>query len=92
MGIFDIFTASEMRAIWRDETNAWPENFILCVNDLLANDLLDSWLENHSDEEYRERIREIVEAETYGYEDDDGNELLDFNPIIENDGQMRLFE
>ena len=41
MGIFDIFTASEMRAIWRDETNAWPENFTLCVNDLLANDLLD---------------------------------------------------
>jgi len=92
MGIFDIFTASEMRDIWRDETNAWPENFTLCVNDLLANDLLDSWLDNHSDEEYRERIREIVEAETYGYEDDDGNELLDFNPIVENDGQIRLFE
>jgi hypothetical protein len=49
-------------------------------------------LETVTDEEYLERARDIIESETYGYEDDDGNELLDFNPIVENDGQMRLFE
>lgn len=92
MGILDTYSAYEVRDIWRDDTNSWPEDFILSVNDVLASDLLDQWLESHSDAEYRERVREIVEDETYGYEDEDGNEMLDFNPHKENSGQMRLFE
>jgi hypothetical protein len=92
MGILDTYSAYKVRDIWRDDTNSWPEDFILSVNDVLASDLLDQWLESHSDAEYRERVREIVEDETYGYEDEDGNEMLDFNPHKENSGQMRLFE
>jgi hypothetical protein len=92
MGILDTYSAYEVRDIWRDDTNSWPEDFIRSVNDVLASDLLDQWLESHSDTEYRERVREIIEDETYGYEDEDGNEMLDFNPSKDNDGQMRLFE
>lgn len=92
MGILDTYSAYEVRDIWRDDTNVWPEDFINSVNDVLASDLLDMWLESHNNDEYRERIREIIEDTTYGYEDEEGNEMLDFNPHKEDSGQMRLFE
>jgi hypothetical protein len=53
--------------------------------------LLDQWLESHDDDEYRDKVKDIIESVTYGYEDEDGNELLEFDESIENDGQMRLF-
>jgi hypothetical protein len=37
-------------------------------------------------------VKDIVENFTYGYEDEDGNEMLEFDELTENDGQMRLFE
>ena len=92
MSIFDDYTAAELREIFREPTNSWPEDFLCFVNDELSDDLLDNWLEEHSDEEYRSRVKDIVEHWTYGYEDEDGNELLEFNENVENDGQMRLFE
>ena len=91
MSIFDDYTAEEIRDIWREPTNSWPESFCNHINRELANDLLDRWLENHSDEEYREETRDIIENMTYGYYDDNGNELLEFDELKENDGQMRLF-
>ena len=89
--IFDSYSASELREIFREDTNSWPEEFCSHLNNMLANELLDEWLENHDDSKYREKIRDIVEDLTYGYEDDDGNELKEFEEGIENDGQMRLF-
>ena len=92
MDIFDSYSAAELREIFRDPTESWPENFCNFVNRQLADDLLDQWLEQSSDNEYRDRVKDIVEDLTYGYEDKDGNEMLEFDPLKENDGQMRLFE
>ena len=91
MSIFDDYTPAQMREIFREPTNSWPEDFLCFVNDELSDDLLDQWLENNSDESYRSRVKDIIESLTYGYEDDDGNEMLDFDENIENDGQMKLF-
>jgi len=91
MSIFDEFNPEEMRDIFREPTEHWPEDFCVFVNDLLADELLDDYLDNHTDEQYRERIHDIIEAFTYGYTDADGNELLEFDENVENDGQMRLF-
>jgi hypothetical protein len=77
MNIFDIYSASELRDIFRDPTDSWPESFCSYVNRELADSLLDGWLDNHSDKEYREEAREIIENLTYGYEDEDGNEMLE---------------
>ena len=92
MNIFDHYSAAELRDIFRDPTESWPEDFCNFVNRQLADDLLDGWLDNSSDNEYRDRIKDIVEDWTYGYEDEDGNEMLEFDVLQENDGQLRLFE
>jgi hypothetical protein len=92
MNIFDSYSAAELREIFRDPITAWPEDFREFVEGQIASDLLENWVEQATTEEYRDRVRDIVESFTYGYEDEDGNELLDFNPIVENDGQIRLFE
>ena len=91
MNIFDDFNPDEMREIWREPTDSWPDDFCEYVNNILACQLLDSWLENHDDKDYREEVRQIVEDITYGYTDEEGNEMLEFNEDVENDGQMRLF-
>ena len=91
INIFDDFNPDEMREIWREPTESWPDDFCEYVNNILAAQLLDSWLENHSDKDYREEVRQIVEDITYGYTDEDGNEMLEFKEEVENDGQLRLF-
>ena len=89
--IFDAYSAGEIREIFREDTDLWPEEFCSHLDNMLANELLDEWIEHHDDSQYRARIRRIVEDLTYGYEDNDGNELKEFDEGIENDGQMRLF-
>jgi hypothetical protein len=91
MSIFDDYTPAQLREIFREPTNSWPEDFICFVNDELSDDLLDQWLDNHTDDEYRSMVKDIIENMTYGYEDEDGNEMLEFEENVENDGQMRLF-
>jgi hypothetical protein len=86
MSIFDDYTPAQMREIISEPTNSWPEDFLCFVNDELSDDLLDQWLESHSDDEYRAKIKDIIEDLTYGQEDDDGEELLEID-----DEQMRLF-
>lgn len=78
MSIFDSYSAAELRDIFCEPTNSWPEDFLCFVNDELSDDLLDQWLESHSDEEYRDKIKDIIEDITYGQEDDDGEEILAF--------------
>lgn len=78
--IFDNYSAYELREIFRLPTDQWPEDFCSCFNDIFASQLLDMWLENHSDTEYREEIRQLVEDMTYGYESENGEEMLDFIP------------
>ncbi len=78
--IFDYYTAQEIRDFYHDGMDSWPDNFRHWIHDQMANDLLDQWLETVTDEEYMERARDIVECETYGYEDDDGNEMLELDP------------
>lgn len=78
--IFDLYTAYELRSMYRDGMDSWPDNFRHWIHDQMASDLLDQWLETVTDEEYMERARDIIECETYGYEDDDGNEMLELDP------------
>jgi hypothetical protein len=77
--IFDIYDPHELRDIYNEGIESWPDNFRHWLHDQMANDLLDQWLETVSDEEYLERAKDIIECETYGYEDEDGNEMLEFN-------------
>jgi hypothetical protein len=77
--IFDIYDPHELRDIYNEGIESWPDNFRHWLHDQMANDLLDQWLETVSDEEYLERAKDIIECETYGYEDEDGNEMLEFD-------------
>lgn len=77
--IFDIYDPHELRDIYNEGIESWPDNFRHWLHDQMANDLLDQWLETVSDEEYLERAKDIIESETYGYEDEDGNEMLEFD-------------
>jgi hypothetical protein len=79
MSIFDIYSAAELRDMYNDGMESWPDDFRHWLHDQMASDLLDQWLETVSDEEYLERAKDIIECETYGYEDEDGNEMLEFN-------------
>lgn len=42
------------------------------------------WLDNVSDDEFRSEVRSLVEYYTYGYHDADGNQLLEFFPLLES--------
>lgn len=75
----DNFSAGQMREMFKKPTNSWSDEFLKVVHQWLADELLDSWLESHDDDQYRERIKDIVEEITYGYEDDNGKEMLEFN-------------
>lgn len=89
--LFDEFTAAELRNTFREPTENWPEDFCVYVNNILATQLLDQWIVAHSDEDYREEVRQIVEDFTYGYTDEHGNVFYELNENVEEDGQMRLF-
>jgi hypothetical protein len=79
-GIYDDYAPYQLREMFREGMDSWPDNFRHWLHDQMASDLLDQWLETVSDEEYLERAKDIIESETYGYEDEDGNEMLDFLP------------
>lgn len=78
--IFDIYSPYQLRQIFLEKN--WPEDFRKFVHEEIASDLLNSWLESVDDDSYDERVRGIIETLTYGYEDEDGNEMLEFN--VEN--------
>jgi len=75
--IFDEYTAYQIRQIFKEKD--WPIEFKNAMHREIAYELLDGWLESVDEETYNERIRGIIENMTYGYEDEDGNEMLDFN-------------
>jgi hypothetical protein len=74
--IFDIYTAAELRDIYLSDK--WPDHFKNFLHERIADELLDSWLENVDHDTYMDRCRNIIEQETYGYPDSNGNEMLDF--------------
>lgn len=76
--IFDSYEPYELRDMYNDGMESWPDDFRHWIHDQMANDLLDQWLETVTDEEYMERAKDIIESETYGYEDENGDEMLDF--------------
>lgn len=83
MNIFDMYTSQELKDNLKKPTEEWPEDFLLFVNDIIASELLDDWLENTTEEEYINRVKEIVEY--YPTISDDDEE-------IETDKQLRLFD
>jgi hypothetical protein len=67
--IFDKYSAYELRQIYASPISDWPEPFKNWIRKEIAESLLDSWLENVDDNEYRDRVHEIVENMTYDYPD-----------------------
>ena len=84
MNIFDNYTAAEIREIFLDKDNEWPEDFSKFVHEDIAYELLDSWLESVDDDIYKEKVRGIIEDITYGHQDENGNKMLDFEPELRN--------
>lgn len=80
--IFDEYSPYQLRQIFIDKDNDWPEGFKRFVHDEIAYELLESWLESVDPDVYNERVRDIIEQMTYGYKDENGNEMLEFN--VEN--------
>jgi len=78
--IFDSYSPYQLRQIFSE--NEWPDDFKKWVHEEIAYELLDSWLSDIDEDIYRDRVRGIIENMTYGYEDEDGNEMLEFN--VEN--------
>lgn len=78
--IFDAYSPYQLRQIFLDKTNEWPEDYKKYIHEQIAYDLLDSWLDSIDSDIYDEKVRDIIETLTYGYEDENGNEMLDFNP------------
>lgn len=74
--IFDNFTAYQLRQIFQEKH--WPEEFKDAMHKEIAYELLDSWLESVDEHTYNDRIRGIIENMTYGYPDNNGNEMTDF--------------
>ena len=93
-GIFDLYTPGQLREIFLDDHNKWPEDYLRWINMEIADELLDDWLESHSTEEYLEKARQIVQDFTIGYRDSEGNEMDEFDPLVENGpcGPQRLFD
>jgi hypothetical protein len=75
--IFDTYNPYQLRQIFLEKN--WPLEFKSAIHQEIAYNLLDSWLESVDTETYNETVRLIVENLTYGYEDEDGNEMLEFN-------------
>jgi len=71
----DLYTAGEMRQIVQQDSNYWPANFLGIVHKWFADELLDDWLNNHSEDQYRDEIVRIVDEMTSGYEDNNGEQL-----------------
>lgn len=78
ISIFDVYSAYQLRQIFREKN--WPEDFRNWINQEIATELLDSWLESVSEETYTDTVRNIIENMTYGYEDENGKEMLEFHP------------
>ena len=74
--IFDKYGAYELRKIFKQKN--WPKDFKESMHDIIAYELLYSWLENVDEKTYKERFRDIIENLTYGYPDQDGKEMLEF--------------
>ena len=71
----DLYTAGEMRQIVQQDSNRWPANFLGLVHSWFADELLDDWLNNHDEDQYRDEIARIVDEMTMGYNNDDGTQL-----------------
>lgn len=71
MNIFGIYTSKEIKAAIKKPFHEWPEDITLYLQDIMAGELMDQWLESHSDEEYVEYISNIVEDITDDIEDND---------------------
>jgi hypothetical protein len=65
--IFDVYTAEELNAYAKLPPNRWPEPFRDWVNRNFSNELLDSWLEAHDEDEYNAWVKEFVNNWTEGY-------------------------
>ena len=78
MNIFDIYSPYQLRQIFNEKH--WPEDFKDMIHQEIAYELLDGWLESVDNSSYKERVRQIVENLTYGYEDENGKEMLNFEP------------
>lgn len=71
MNIFGIYTSKEIKDAIKKPFHEWPEDITLYLQDIMAGEIMDQWLESHSDEEYVAYINNIVEDITDDIEDND---------------------
>ena len=71
MSIFNMYTAKELREHVSKPPEQWAEDFILYIQDIIASELLDEWLESHSEDEYIERVKKLTEDIAECIEGDD---------------------
>jgi hypothetical protein len=77
--IFDEYTAAQLREIYQEPFEDWPDDFRHFLHDEIAADFLEAWMEQCEEDEYMERVRQVIEDLTYGQEDDDGNIMKEFD-------------
>jgi len=58
--IFDKYTVHQLKEIYYTPQETWPEDFLHWIHDVLANDLLNEYLETADMDEYIARAGEIV--------------------------------
>lgn len=68
-----------MRAEWRKPIGKWSQLLLLVVGRLLAQELLDQFLEHHDDDAVRERFRQVIDRVTTGQKDSRGRTLKAFD-------------
>lgn len=58
--IYDFYTKTDISKLLNSPPELWPQKFkdIMLLN--FANELVSEWLENHSDEEYYNKIKQIA--------------------------------
>lgn len=65
LNMLDHYTSEEIAGFYSKNNEEWPQKFKDIVNVHLANELLDSWLSSHDDEEYEDRVLNMIED--YGW-------------------------
>lgn len=90
MHIFDEYTPAQLREIYLEPRCDWPEDFDAWIQDEIAARLLHKYMKTVKYDEFMEEARDIIEEWTYGYEDADGEEMLDFIPENQDNSQTEF--
>ena len=63
MNILDHYSSEELRGFYDQSPDKWPEKLRNMAHNWLAQELLDSWLSNADDDQYEDRMLDIIQSE-----------------------------